>query len=154
MEVPRPDVEVVRGIYNAVRDYLRGDREGAGRRLEELIAPSASMVPSSALASGSVGPSRGAQGMVALLSEAQERWSMFEPVADEFIFASPDTVVVLGRVSASRPGGQGYAVTVGQLWQLDGHMVVAMHSFQSQDRALEAAGVTRGESAPRRSEDP
>jgi hypothetical protein len=154
MEDRRPDVEVVRRIYDATRDYLQGNRERAERELQSLIAPSASLVASSALASGSVGPYRGSQGLVELLAAAQERWSSFDLLADEFIPVGPDTVVVLGRVSASRSGGQGYAVAVGQLWQLDGRAVVAMQSYQSQQQALEQVGLSRDGLPPNRSQDP
>jgi hypothetical protein len=154
MERAAADVDVVRRIYAASRDYLSGNREPAERELGELIAPSASLIASSALASGSVGPYHGARGMAELLAAAQERWSSFDIVADEFIPVGPDTVVVLGRVSASRQGGQGYAVAVGQLWQLDGQRVVGMHSYQSQHQALEQVGLSREDLSPSRSEEP
>ena len=137
----RSNLELVDRVFGLVRGYLSGQTDEAARRLPRLFARDAVFVPSSALASGSVGPYRGAEQILEFLDATRSQWSRFEIHADELMEVPPNRVVALAHTSAMRADGRGYAGSIGQVWELRGGRVVAITSFQNPAHALEHAGV-------------
>ena len=148
MERFRTNVDVVDRIYSLARDYLSGDAE-ALRRIPPLFARDAELLPSSALASGSVGPYRGAEGMLEWLEAVRAQWASFDIHVDELIDVPPDRVLAVGHSSAGNADGRGYAGAMGQVWELRNCRVIAVTSFQNQARAFEHAGIEPSSSAGR-----
>jgi hypothetical protein len=136
------NVEVVKRVYALVAEYLEGRTDSIDEEIARLISPALVLTPSSALSSGSIGPYRGIEGFFEWLEGVRSQWASFEMQAVRFAEAPPDRVVMLGRNVASRSGGQGYAVSVGHLWTLDGGAVVAITAYESQAQALEEAGLS------------
>jgi ketosteroid isomerase-like protein len=138
------NLDLVRRVYALVQAYLTGSREEAVRRLPYLVARDATLVPSSALPSGSIGPYRGAEGVLEWLAAVREQWSRFEVEAEELVDVPPERVVVVARTSASRADGRGYAGRIGQVWELRNGRVGAVTSFHNPANALERAGLEPG----------
>jgi ketosteroid isomerase-like protein len=135
------NVEAVRRLYEAGRDYVKGEREPFEAAVRELCAPDILVVPSSALASGSSGPFRGREGFLRQQQAVARRWPEFEIIADDFVDVPPSTVVVLGKVAARRGDGSGYAAEIGVVNRLEDGQIVSIHSYDSKSRALDEAGA-------------
>jgi hypothetical protein len=97
-------------------------------------------VPSSALASGNAGPYRGPDGLIEQQRDVAGRWHEFDIAPDDFVEVPPDTVVMLGKASARRGDGSGYAMELGIVSRFENGLIVEIHAYQSKRRALEAAG--------------
>lgn len=148
MTATSENAEVVKRVYALVGEYLEGRAESISEEVARFISPDLVLTPSSALSSGSIGPYRGLGGFFEWLEGVRRQWTTFEMRADRFVEAPPDLVVMLGRNVASRPGGQGYAVSVGHLWRLDCGVVLAITAHESQAQALEEAGLDPAGLAP------
>jgi ketosteroid isomerase-like protein len=142
MADPGRNVETVQRVFEAGRDYIRGDRDGFREAVRELCREDIVAVPSSALASGSAGPFRGREGVLRQQEAIASLWPDFDMLVDDFVDVPPSTVVILGKVAASRANGVGYAVELGMVWRVEGGQIVSVHSFESKRRALEEAGAT------------
>jgi ketosteroid isomerase-like protein len=146
-----PNVDAVRRLFEAGRDYVNGEREPFEAALSDLCARDVVFVPSSALASGSAGPFRGRESVLRHQQAVTRRWPEFEVIADDYVDVPPSTVVVLGKVAARRGDGSGYASEIGLVNRLEDGQIVSIHSYESKRRALDEAGA--GELDPRRGSD-
>src|SRR5690242_18826341 len=103
-------VAAVRRLFETGRRFVNGDRAPFEEAVRELCAPELVVVPSSALASGNAGPYRGPEGLIAQQSDVAGRWHEFDIAPDEFVEVPPDIVVMLGKATARRGDGSGYAM--------------------------------------------
>jgi ketosteroid isomerase-like protein len=134
------NLDAVKRFLEAARDSIGGESGPFEEALEELCASDIVMVPSSALASGDVGPFRGREGVLEYQEAVGRRWGEFRIDVEEYVDVPPNTVVVLGKVAARRDDGSGYATELGLVNHLRDGKIVAIHSYQSKRRALEEAG--------------
>jgi ketosteroid isomerase-like protein len=141
MAGPRDNVEIVRRVFEAGRQYIRGERGPFEGAVRELVAEDAVVLPSSALASGTTGPFRGREEIIRQQDAVASLWPSFDFLADEVDEVRPDTVVVIGKVTASREDGVGYAAEIGMVWRLEDGLIVSVHSYEGKRRALEEAGA-------------
>jgi ketosteroid isomerase-like protein len=135
------NVEIVRRVFETGRNYIRGERRPFEEAVQEVVSEDVVIVPSSALASGTTGPFRGHQGIIDQQKAVASLWPNFDFHVDEIVEVPPHTVVVVGRVSANRGNGVGYAAEIGMVWRVEDGRVVSVHSFESKRRALEEAGA-------------
>jgi ketosteroid isomerase-like protein len=137
----RRNLDLVRRLFEASQDYLRGERAPFEAAVEELCSAEILLVPSSGLASGDPGPYRGRESLIRQQAAVRERWAGFEVTPDDYVEVPPSTVVMLGKLAARRGDGSGYATEVGIVYRLEDGQIVEMHSYQSKRRALEEAGI-------------
>jgi ketosteroid isomerase-like protein len=137
----RGNVEAVQRVFETGREYLNGDHEPFEQAVRELCAPDIVVVPSSALASGSVGPFRGRDSILRRQAAVASRWAEFDIITEDYVEVPPSTVVMLGKVAARRGDGSGYAAEVGVVNRLEDGQIVSMHSYESKSRALDEAGA-------------
>ncbi|HKN94608.1 MAG TPA: nuclear transport factor 2 family protein [Thermoleophilaceae bacterium] len=136
-------IAAVRRIFESGQDYIRGDREEFEAAVAEHCAPDVVVVPSSALASGHIGPFRGHDGVLWQQEAVGRRWADFRLTIDDYVEVPPNIVVLLGRVRARRGDGSGYAVELGIINRFEDGRITSIHSYQSKQRALEEAGAIR-----------
>jgi ketosteroid isomerase-like protein len=136
-----PNVEAVRRVFDTAREYINGNHEPFEQAVREICAPDILVVPSSALASGSVGPFRGRDSVLSRQAAVAGRWAEFDIITEEYVEVPPSTVVMLGKVAARRGDGSGYAAEVGVVNRLEDGQIVSMHSYESKSRALDEAGA-------------
>jgi hypothetical protein len=134
-------VEAVRRLFETGRAFLRGDRRAFETAVREICDPEVLVVPSSALASGNMGPFRGHDGVLSNQAAVADRWGDFDLIADDYVEASSNTVVLLGKIRARGDDGSGYAVEVGIVNRFEDGRIVSIQSYQSRQRALEEAGA-------------
>jgi hypothetical protein len=147
-------VDAVRRIFESGQEYIRGRPEEFEAAVAEHCASDIFVVPSSALASGNVGPFRGHEAVLRQQEAVGRRWADFSLMVDDYVYVPPDTVVLLGRVRARRGDGSGYAVELGIINRFEDGRIASIHSYQSKQRALEEAGATRLAGRPRSDEQP
>jgi ketosteroid isomerase-like protein len=141
MEGSAPNLDLIRRVYELGRRYLEGDRQPLKSAVADLFAPDVEVVPSSALASGTVGPYKGHDGIRRWMADIGQTWDQFETRDEHWLEVPPDRVVVLGTIVAGRPAQHGYAVKVGWIWTVSDGRVIGMHSYETYARALDEAGV-------------
>jgi ketosteroid isomerase-like protein len=140
MDEDRHNLQVVRRVCESGQRCIRGEQGPFEEALEEFCASDIVVVPSSALASGDVGPFRGRERVLEHQQAVGRRWEEFRLDVDEYVDVPPSTVVILGKVAARRDDGSGYAMELGIVSRLREGQIVSMHSYQSKRRALEQAG--------------
>jgi hypothetical protein len=113
MDEPGGNVQIVRWLFEAFRSYARGELASLEPTLRELCSSDILVGPSSALASGNVGPFRGQEEMLRVQADVAARWPDFDVIAEEYVDLPPSAVLVLGKVRARREDGSGYAVEIG-----------------------------------------
>jgi ketosteroid isomerase-like protein len=134
------NLEIVRAFFDASRAYFRGEHERFEAAVAEHCRGDITMMPSSALATGHPGPFRGHGDLISQQNSVRDLWPDFDVSVDEFVDVPPNAVVALGRVSARKGNGVGYAMEIGIIYRLEGGKIVSMNSYQSKRRALERAG--------------
>src|SRR5689334_2013325 len=147
-------LDAVRLLFETGQDYIRGDRAAFEATVRDVCDPEILVVPSSALASGNIGPFRGHEGVLWQQAAVAERWADFELIADAYVEVSPNTVVLLGKVRARGGDGSGYAVELGIVNRFEDEKIVSIHSYQSKQRALEEAGAAQLAARARPDEQP
>jgi ketosteroid isomerase-like protein len=135
------NVEIVLRVTGTSHDFITGDREPFERAVKELMSEDVLVMPSSGLASGTSGPFRGHAGVFRQHTAIASLWPNFTFVIDEIVEVPPNTVVLIGRVSANRANGVGYAAEIGMVWRLEDGRIASVHSYESKRRALEEAGA-------------
>ena len=140
MERDGHNLHAVQRIIETGLDCIRGERGPFEDALAEFCSSDVVVVPSSALASGDVGPYRGRERLLEHNQAVGRRWEVFRIEVEEYVDVPPNTVVVLGKVAARREDGSGYAMEVGIVNRLRDGRIVSMQSYQSKRRALEQAG--------------
>lgn len=136
-------IDAVRRIFESGQDYINGNPEEFEAAVADHCADDVLVVPSSALASGNIGPFRGHEGVLSQQAAVARRWADFSLTVDEYVDVPPDTVVLLGRVRARRGDGSGYAVELGIISRFEDGRIAEIHSYQSKARALDEAGANR-----------
>ena len=135
------NLEAVRRLFETGRDYIKGDREAFEAVVREVCAEDVEVMPSSALASGDAGPFYGHRGLLSQQAGVADRWADFDITPEDYVEVSPNVVVLLGKVSARRGDGSGYAMELGIVNRFEDGRIAAIHSYQSKSRALEEAGL-------------
>ena len=134
------NLHAVQRVIETGQDCIRGERGPFEDAVAEFCASDIVVAPSSALASGDVGPYRGREMLLEHHRAVGRRWEVFRIEVEEYVDVPPSTVVVLGKVAARREDGSGYAMEIGIVNHLRDGRIVSMHSYQSKRRALEQAG--------------
>jgi ketosteroid isomerase-like protein len=142
MSPPGHNVQAVRRLFEAGADYMdSGERQPFEAALQELASSELVFVPSSALASGDPGPFRGHEGLIRQHDAIGREWEDFDVTVDDYVEVPPSTVVLLGRLTARRDDGAGYAMELGMVHRFEEGQLVSVHSFSSKRRALDEAGA-------------
>jgi ketosteroid isomerase-like protein len=129
--------EPIRMVRQVLDSFARRDVQAA----LELADPRIELVlPATADVTRGGKPYRGFEGVFAYFRDIARVWDELEIVPRDFREVADD-VLVFGRLRARRVGGLLLDVPAQWLFQIRDGKVVYVHSYPSQEEALEAAGL-------------
>ncbi len=139
---PPAQVEGVGGQIRIVRRVLDSFARRDVQAALELADPRVELVfPTTADVTRGGKPYRGFEGVFAYFRDIARVWEELEIVPRDFREIADD-VLVFGRLRACRVGGLLLDAPAQWLFQIREGKVVYVHSYPSQEEALEAAGLS------------